>query len=106
MAGGIPIRNETQMSMKILKKYTTNCRRIRVLPHDDMQYFCKKKKYRKQRQLKDKIRWVNKAKRIIKGYDKIITTNPSAALMNPQGRMCIQGARRNLGQASAAIGAW
>ena len=32
--------------------------------------------------LKDKIRWVKtKVKRIIKEYDKIVTTNPSAALM-------------------------
>mgnify|MGYP000926480485 FL=1 len=52
------------------------------MPHDDMQFFSKKKEFRKQRRLKDKIRWVTKATRIIKGYENIASSNQSAALMH------------------------
>ena len=102
--------------------YTTNCRRIYK---ESSQFFSKKKQeFRKQRRfIKDKIIWVQKANTItIRGYDDIVTTNPSAALMhnwllgrynvNPQpclrkdARVSQLGARRNLGQAlAAAIGA-
>ena len=72
----------TKVNEEIEEIYNKLPKNLRVLPHDDMQFFSKKKEYRKQRRLKDKIRWVTKAKRIIKGYDEIITTNPSAALMH------------------------
>ena len=69
----------TKVNEDIEEIYNKLPKHLRVLPHDDMQFFSKKKEYRKQQRLKDKIRWVNKVKRII---NKIITTNPSAALMH------------------------
>ena len=62
----------------IYDKLPTN---LRIMPQDDMQFFSKKKEFRKQRRLKEEIRWVTKANRIIKGYEHIVSTNPSAALV-------------------------
>ena len=38
---------------------------LRILPHDDQQFFAKKAIYRKQHKLNDKIKWVKQATRII-----------------------------------------
>ena len=74
-------RNE-KIDEKIDTIYDKLPKNLRIMPHDDMQFFSKKREFRKQRRLKDKIRWVTKATNIIKGYENIATTNPSAALMH------------------------
>ena len=43
---------------------------LRMLPHDDQQFFAKKAIYRKHRKLKDKIKWVKQATRIIRSNTK------------------------------------
>ena len=48
---------------------------LRILPHDDQQFFAKKANYRKQRKLNDKIKW------IIQAYEAIQNNNRSASLM-------------------------
>ena len=51
---------------------------LRMLPHDDQQFFAKKATYRKQRKLQDKIKWVKQATRIIQAYEAIQNNNRSA----------------------------
>ena len=54
---------------------------LRILPHDDQQFFAKKATYRKQRKLNDKIKWVKQATRIIQAYEAIQSNDRSASLM-------------------------
>ena len=78
----INVERDTEANIAIEDIYDRLPRNLRILPHDDQQFFAKNVTYRKQRKLKeDKIKCIKQATRIIKAYETIQATNPSATLM-------------------------
>ena len=77
----INIERDEEVNRAIDDVYNRLPDNLRMLPHDDQQFFAKKAIYRKQRKLKDKVKWVKQATRIIQAYEDIHNHNPSASLM-------------------------